>query len=239
MRANRLLFALPLVLSLHARAADKQPFPLPVDPFASVQRTPESGEPDHLIPVDPYPRDWYVRYKDQIRTRFELAQSCDLQMLVCPSFTAEYVVRMHGNWRGAEKVILSYSVADKNIWYSMPENNGGRKQQKVMVSTKTADLLKPFADRLHKVWGRMLRLTRYPIMPVGGADGTTYEFSTGGAYGEVWSPNQHQSPLLFVELGESLVACCKASPAERPAAIKAIEDKAARLEKYLDEHQSK
>jgi hypothetical protein len=139
----------------------------------------------------------------------------------------------------AEKLLLSHSIGDKSIWYSMPENNDKKKQQKVSISTTTADFPKALGARVHKLWERMLRRTRYPEEPNAGLDGTTYEFAMWCVYGETWSPQERKSPLLFIELGDSLIGYCKATPAERPAAAKTIEDKAAQLEKYLDEHPSK
>lgn len=227
-----MVIVLLLAFSLRTGAADEPP---------------KIREPDHLVPVDPYPGDKGIRYSDQIRTRFKRDSLFQLQMLVRPSFTPEYVVRMHGdgknpwNLSDSEKVFLTYSIADKSIWHSMPETNKKKEQREVTVSTKTADLPKPLAMRLHKLWGRMLLRTRYPDPDTsyGGFDGDTYEFAMWCRYGEIWSPSQRQSPLLFVELGNSLIAYCKAAPAERPAASKAIEDKATQLEKYLEEHASK
>jgi hypothetical protein len=227
MRIKRIFLGLLLAISLPAWPADEQP---------------QMAEPDHLEPVDPYPRGWGVRFSE-IRTRFNLGPSFYLQMFVCPSFDPEYVVRMHGNekdlnvseegFNAAEKVFLTYSIADKSVY------DDKRKQQKVTVSTKTVDFPKPLAARVHKLWHRMLRRTRYSDTYYGGVDGTNYEFAMWGWYGTIWSPKQRQSPLLLIELGDSLIDYCKAVPSERPAAAKAIEDKAAQLEKYLDEHTSK
>ena len=79
--AQILLLTLLLELPLHAEAADEQP-PMP--------------EPDHLVPVNPYPGGWNIRYMDEIRTQFKLPREFYLQMLVLPSFNPEYVIRMHG-----------------------------------------------------------------------------------------------------------------------------------------------
>ncbi len=39
----------------------------------------------------------------------------------------------------ASKFFLSYYVAEKNIWYSMPENNEEKKQRDVSVSVTTVE----------------------------------------------------------------------------------------------------
>jgi hypothetical protein len=201
-------------------------------------------EPDYLVPVDPYPSDWGVRYRDQIRSHFKLDSFFFAQMVVCPSFDAEYVVRLHGskddnNISTTEKFFLTYSVANKSIWCSMPENNDKKKQQKVTIAVTTVEFPKPLATRIFQLWRRMLLRTRYNEQPSVGADGTMFEFGIWCVYGETWSPTERKSPLLFIELGDSLIAYCKAAPAERPAAAKEVEDKAAQLDKYLNEHTPK
>jgi len=220
------------------------------DPFAEPKASaPDAGgmrELDHLVPVDPYPGDWSVRYSDKLRKLFVLEPPFSFRMLVRPSFSAEYVVSMinnpedPGDSNNANKLIIKYSIADKSIWYSMPENNEEKKEKAVTVDSKFVEFPKAQGTRLYKIWNRMLRQTRYPEgYGDGGLDGTTYEFSTWCAYGEVWSPTARKSPLLFIELGESLIAYCKATDEERVSAMKNIEAKAAKLEKYLDQHASK
>ncbi len=118
----------------------------------------------------------------------------------------------------------------------MPENNEEKKQKKVKAATVAVDFPKELAGRVQQLWKRLLLRMRYPEEPSRGLDGETYEFTVDGMYGETWSPQERKSPLLFVELGESLIAYGKANPEGRSAAAKAIEDKAAELEKYLDEH---
>ena len=213
---------------------------LPCSAFAADE-PPSSREPDHLVPVDPYPDGWCIRYNDQIRSRFKLDSFFFAQMVVRPSFSGEYVVRLHGgkddnNITTAEKFFLTYSAADKNIWYSMPENNDKKKQQKVTIAVTSVEFPKPLTKRIYQLWQRMLLRTRYPEQSSRGADGTTFEFGIWCVYGETWSPDERKSPLLFVELGDSLIGYCKAAPAERPAAAKEVEDKATQLDKYLDEH---
>ena len=86
---------------------------------------------------------------------------------------------------------------------------------------------------LQQLWKRMLLRTRYPEASSAGLDGTTYEFATWHVYGETWSPQERKSPLLFVELGESLIGYCEATPAERSAAIKEIENKLIKRHYYF------
>ncbi len=203
-----------------------------------------SHELDHLVPVNPHPGDWHVRYSDQIQSRFKLASFFFAQMVVRPSFSAEYVVRLHGTkddnqFDETNKFFLTYSAADKNIWYSMPENNEEKKQQKVAISVTTIELPKPLATRIYQLWKRMLLRTRYPEEDSGGLDGTKFEFGTWSFYGETWSPAERKSPLLFIELGESLIAYCKGAPAQRQVTAKEIESKATQLKEYLDKHPSK
>ncbi|MCB1086255.1 MAG: hypothetical protein KDM63_04365 [Verrucomicrobiae bacterium] len=214
------------------------------DPFAenTVDKAEAVGppEPDHLIPVDPYPGDWHVRYTDQLRNRLGLDQVFYFRMLVMPSFSSEYSVSLFGDERNpwdlasAKKLTLKYSIADRSIWYSMPENNDEKKQKDVRVAVQSTEFPKALGVRLFKLWDRMLRDTRYPAGDNSGLDGVTYEFAMWCRYGEIWSPNQRKSPLLFIELGESLINLCKATPEDRESALKDIEEKAAQLEIYLN-----
>ncbi|MEO6786095.1 MAG: hypothetical protein ABI318_08175 [Chthoniobacteraceae bacterium] len=167
-------------------------------------------------------------------------------MVVTPSFSGEYAVRLHGakgdrKIETAEKLFLTYSAADKNIADSMPLNRQlekDKRQQKVKITEKTVEFPKPLATRVMQLFERMIQQTSYGVDEEG-ADGTTYEFGIWRAYGETWSPRENTSPQLFVELGESLISYCKAAPADRPAGEKEIENKAAQLEKYLNEHPAK
>jgi hypothetical protein len=210
-------------------------------------------EPDHLVPIDPYPGDPLAPYYNQLRSRFKLDSSFFAQMMVRPSFHKEFVVRLHGrkedtSFTATNQFFLTYSIADKEIWYSMRENHDKKGQEKIKISTTTADIPKALAIRIQQLWEQMLLRTRYreqdvvsshEVERIIGTDGVTFEFAVWNAYGETWSPEERMSPLLLVELGESLVGYCKAAPGERPAATKEIENKAAQLEQYLNEHPSK
>jgi hypothetical protein len=214
------------------------------DPFsANFSDKPDLAgppEPDHLIPVDPYPGGWHVRYTDQLRERLGLNSVFYFRMHVRPSFAAEYAVSLFGDesnpWdvASAEKLTLTYAIADKSIWYSMPENNDEKKQKDVRVEFQSTEFPKALAIRLFKLWDRMLRNTHYPLGDNSGLDGVTYEFSMWCRFGETWSPRQRKSPLLFIELGESLVNLCKSKPEDRESALKEIETKAETLEAYLN-----
>ena len=236
MSIRYIVFALTLALAVIARAVDK--------PFVVMRELPW---PDHLMPVDPYPGESHIRYTDQLRSRFKLDFYFFAQMVVRPSFSSEYVVRLHGTENDSyfdttNKFFLTYSVSDQSIYHSMPENNSNKKQREVSITVTTVELSKPLATRIKQLWERMLLRTGYPQAGEGdgrGLDGVTFEFATRNVYGTTWSPHERKSPLLFIELGDSLIAYCKAAPAERPAATKEIENKAEQLEKYLNKHPSK
>jgi len=251
MNIRSVILALALSLAVVARAVDEPKVshesghPLPLDPFAGATRDSVGlHEPDHLVPVNPYPGEWHINYSDQLRSRFKLDSFFFAQMVVRPSFSGEYVMRLHGTrdeslFDKTTEFFLTYSAADKSIWYSMPENNDTKKQLKVSIVAVTVEVPNPLAARIQQLWQRMLLRTRYPEKAGGGLDGVTYEFGMWYVYGETWSPRERKSPLLFIELGESLISYCKAAPAQRQAAATEIENKAAQLEKYLNEHQPK
>ena len=200
------------------------------------------AEPDHLVPVNPYPGESHVRYTDQLRSHFKLDHLFFAQMVVRPSFSAEYAVRLYGDGNQIDtthQCFLTHFAADKSIYHSMPENNDKKEQRKVAIAVTTVEISKPLATRIEQLWRRMLLRTRYPEEGGSGLDGTTFEFSIWYVYGRTWSPHERKGPLLLIELGESLIDYCKTAPAERPAAARKIENKAAQLEKYLNKHPSK
>jgi len=171
-------------------------------------------------------------------------------MVVRPSFHSEYVVRLHGtkednHFTTTNQFFLTYSIADTAIWYSMPWNSDKRRQEKVKISSITAEIPKALAIQIQQLWEQMLLRTRYreqdvissrEVERVIGTDGVTYEFAVWNACGKTWSPEERMSPRLLVELGESLVAYCRIASGERPAAMKEIENKAVQLEQYLNDH---
>ena len=232
MRLRDLSFALFLAVTIDARPAEEPRVVL---------------EHDHLVPVNPYWGDWHDRYTKELQSLLKLDSNSYFfaQMVVRPSFSGEYAIRLHGakgdtNIEETEKLFLTYSAASTNIFYAMAENNEKNKQQKVTIAHTTFELPKPLATRIYELWSRMLLRTRFPEgSKEAGDDGTTYEFGIWCRYGETWSPQERKSPLLFVELGESLISYCKATSAERPAAAKEIETRAAELETYLTAHPSK
>ncbi|MCF6310975.1 MAG: hypothetical protein L3J39_00845 [Verrucomicrobiales bacterium] len=210
-------------------------------------------EPDHLEPVNPYPSKKLGEYYAQVKSLLKLGGFSIAKMEVRPSFSAEYGVRLDSLKRKnnpataeivspeietTEKFLLTYSVADKSIWGAMPWNNINLKeQQEVFVTTTSVEIPKPLAKQIYRVWKQMLLRTRYSVDDGGGEDGTSYEFGMRySVYGETNAPyiDKHKNPMLFVDLGESLIDYCKASLTERPAVAKTIKIKADILQKYLD-----
>lgn len=205
-----------------------------------------SERPDHLEPLSPFRSGSYFT---KVRSLLKLDAPSFLQMIVRPSFSPEYAVRLHGPDGDTAidrttKFLLTRATASTNISQATPSvikdlrgNILSRTEAKeVTVLFTTAELSKPLAMRVYKVWQRMLERTRKPEMEINGLDGVTYEFRAGNTCGETWSPREGKSPFLLVELGESLFRYCIAPRERLPEAAKAIEEKAAKLEKYLDEH---
>jgi hypothetical protein len=195
-----------------------------------------------LRPVAPYPGDWHIRYTEQLHKRIEPQIHTFAQMRVQPAFEGEYSVSIHGVpdnlrfWQ-ATKCFISYYSADKNIWSSMPENNGDKQQREVSVATATVDIPLPVAKRIYTVWHKMLLKTRYAEDEFNAApDPTTVEFSSESLYGETYYPAPCKSAGLLIELGERLIDYCKAPPEKRAAATKALEVQAKALEDFLRHH---
>jgi hypothetical protein len=217
-----------------------------------------AGDPDHLVPVESHPDEWSVGYFNALQSRLKLRGDYFAQMLVMPSFEGEFAVRLHGSkddryLSEAARVFVTYSIADKNIAYSLPPRlefrspgwSENRKKERIHVSTTSAEIPKELATRVLKLWEEMLLRTRFEEQSVVSTrdveriirtDGTSFEFSALNASGETWSPQEPTSPLLLVEVGAALIDYSKAPAGERASAMKRIEDKAAELERYLSEH---
>ena len=204
----------------------------------------QAKDADCLSPVDPYPGDWHVRYTDQLRKKIEPPLHTFAEMLIRPAFEPKYSVSLHGTPNDLEfaqaiKFFLSYYAADKNIWYSTPENNEEKQQKDVSVSVTTVEFPNPLAKRIYEVWRHMLLRARYfedtGIRP----DAIMTEFSPAGMYGETYDPSGSESAAYLIELGHRLIDYCKAPPEKRALAVKSIEMQAKWLDRYLRTHPTK
>jgi hypothetical protein len=165
-------------------------------------------------------------------------------MIVRPSFEGEYSVILHGTKEDYEvdlektpKFFLSCFAAEKNIWYSMPENNPEKQQKEIKVIVTTGEVAKPLAKRIHGLWVQMLERTRYFDDNRIYVDGTTFEFTARGMHAE--TRVECTGPTLLVKLGHALIDFCQAPAAEREAATRNIEKAASELETYLKTHRAK
>ncbi|MEI7909599.1 MAG: hypothetical protein WCK77_08195 [Verrucomicrobiota bacterium] len=208
---------------------------------AKIQVEFVSHEPDHLVPVDPYPNDWRVRYTNVLHSLIKAKPFFFAQMETRPTFSGESSLQLHGEdgvseFSKAKHFFLTYTEADTNIWYSMPENSNDGKKGPVNVTITTVPISKAVASRLCEIWNEMLMRTRIPKEEATGLDGVTIEFATPRGYGKTWTPTELKSPLLLVKLGESLIQYCKATEDNRASLMKDVETKAADIEMYLKEH---
>lgn len=201
-------------------------------------------QPDHLTPVDPYPGDWHVRYTDLVQKHLLPPYRFFAAMIVRPSFEGEYSIVLHGtkedyelDWDKTAKVFVTHFTAEKNIWYSMPENNSEKEQKEIKVATRTIEIPKPVAKRVQGSFLRMLEKTRYFHDDAIYVDGTDWEFTAGGMYGE--SRVQCASTSLLARLGLSMIDYCDSTEQQRKAYLGDIEEAASNLEKYMKSHNTK
>lgn len=215
------------------------------DPFADTGET-KAGEaaarhrtPDHLQPLDPYPMDWEVAYTKQLSKYLDLKAPYLARMIVRPSFDPEYLMSIHGppedDYPGVDSqgFFVSCTVSDKSIWYSMRENNSEKVEKEIKPTTSTAPLPAEVARKVYGLWNEMLLGTRYTRELNAGLDGVTIEFATHLKHGEAWSPSVGTSPALLWDLGEKLVAYCKAPVEERKKLLDAVNESAGKLDSYL------
>jgi hypothetical protein len=204
----------------------------------------EQCHPDHLRPVDPYPGDWHVRYTDLVHKHLLPPYRFFAAMIVRPSFEGEYSIVLHGtkedyelDWDKTPKVFVSHFTAEKNIWYSMPENNSEKEQKEIKIATRTIEIPKSVAKRVQGLFLRMLEKTRYFHDDAIYVDGTDWEFTAGGMYGE--SRVQCTSTSLLARLGLSMMDYCDSVEQQRKAYLGDIEEAASNLEKYMKSHDTK
>ena len=203
------------------------------DPAEPPDKAPD--EPDHLVPINPYPAEWSQRYAKLYRKKLKLPERNEAAVMIYrPAFDAEESLVLHRSEGRPPSFALIHTRADRNIWYSMPENSDDGERKRVRVTRREAPLPSELAERVRRVWDRMLRGVRYPIPEEGvGADGVTIEFWRHGMYGKAWSPTGG-APKLFVDLGRSLVDYCTSPKDQRPNASGVVERRCQALESYLD-----
>lgn len=206
-------------------------------------RAEEPCRPDHLTPVDPYPGDWHVRYTDLVHKHLLPRYRFFVAMIVRPSFEGEYSVVLHGtkedyelDWAKTPRVFVSHFSAEKNIWYSMPENNSEKKQKEIKVTTRTTEIPKSLAKRVQGLFLEMLKQTRYFHDDGIYLDGTDWEFTADGMYGR--SQLQCKSTALLARLGLSMMDYCDSAERDRKAYLGDIEEAATNLEIYLKAHRA-
>lgn len=219
--------ALAFLLSAGLGYAQDEPIP--------PEKAPD--EPDHLVPLNPYPARWHTRYMKLCQRKLKLPAGPEAAVMVYrPAFDPEECLVIHES--GGEKPAyrLIHTKADRNIWYSMPENSDEGERERVKVARRECPMPPELAERVCRVWDRMLRGVRYPIPDEepGGADGVTIEFWRHRMYGKAWSP-EGGAPRLFVDLGRSLIDLCGAAEGERGKAQRDVEERCRVLERYLDE----
>jgi hypothetical protein len=198
-------------------------------------------EPDHLLPVDPYPGESGNIYRKALYEKLGLDRFHVARMLITPSDQGESVVDLVGDVKSFDfKSSKSFSLvcvkADQSIWESFPQNNDEGIRKPVGTRVSKAEVPNELAVKLFGLWERTILRSRYSKDWAPGEDGTYVEFFIQIGHGMIWNPKDRKSPLLAVELGQSLMAYCEAEPAQRDGKLDEVRTKAELLEKYLDEH---
>jgi hypothetical protein len=163
---------------------------------------------------------------------FPPRQPATIAMLSRPPFTPEECIVLSEKKAGDRHAfVLIHTRASRNIWYSMPENSyidededegegepkkppkEAPKQDPVVVSRTTKPLDPVRAERIFRLWSRMLKDVHYSTVGSGGIDDADlYEFRYHGMYGEARTPLKGPVRRL-VDTGEAMIAVCE-SPAD-------------------------
>jgi hypothetical protein len=191
-------------------------------------------EPDHLEPI--YPGSWTGDYWRLYRKELRLPTQPEAGVMVyLPAFRPEECLVVHATNGPPPTYVLVHTRADKSLYYSMPENSEDGKPKQVMVKRREVALPPVVAERLCRVWDRMLRGVRYPAIDrkTDIMDGERIEFWRHGMFGQTHSPSGG-APKLFVDLGRSLINYCSSSEEQRVGALRDVEAKCRALEHYLE-----
>lgn len=141
--------------------------------------------------------------------------------VVClPSHQTEWSIRLLWSWRPRLPISTPRLVllrADQSIWAA-----GGKS---VEVSHDEVEIAEPFANRLERLWEKMLLSTRASRHVGTGLDGVTYHFAHRQRAGQTWSPRPHTRAGQFVEVAHTLARFTTAGDAEGP-----------RIEAELNDH---
>lgn len=198
-----------------------------------VVDTPQEGEQNHLVPVNPYRDEKQTNYLNLLRACLDIPDPVDnpTLLLFMPAFDPEECVEVRA--RGMDSEII-YTTVDRNVWYSMPENNNDGVAFKPKMRRLVSPLPKKVATRIDALWSRLLQDVRYDKInefPGAIVDGVVIEFWYAGRYGKTDDPDSGL-PMLMTELGKELIKLCKSDMKTREEIINSIEKKVLDIEKY-------
>jgi hypothetical protein len=160
------------------------------------------------------------------------------QMLVLPSFRAEWVVYVvQENAQGPGW--LFYKAMHTQLWVQMmqqierdapdprsysigPEaQSAALRKLTTRVDTQAIHLDESTLSSLERAWTDMLKRTRYPAKPTLGLDGVSYIAANwsqdlGPQSGQTWSPEEGSPTFDLVAIAEKLRDLASASPESAP-----------------------
>jgi hypothetical protein len=188
---------------------------------------PSSANQDHLISFN---------FESELGDRSVLLDKLVLtnqdygRFLILPSDPSEgeIAVAVHtGVGRDLENTFVTYTKADRNLWFSKEYPKSGDK--KIEVARIDAPIAKTTAKAVAEAWRRML----YRTQPRGFTgiyvpDPTVFEVSLVGSEGEAMygrmplDRGKHTEALY--QLAMKLIDYCKTDPSKRPAKAKEIEE---------------
>lgn len=205
-------------------------------------------EIDHLVPIDPH--DDHPVHRRYRELRHKLLQVPGREkkaavMVYAPSFDPEECLYLYKKEGEGARYTLVHTRADRNIWYSMPENRDegepGKGPEPVKVTRHETSLTPDPGGRVSALWEQMLAGVRYPGPEFDGSgidDATVVEFRCARGefgrtmYGVARSPSRG-APKRLLDLGRSLIDYASADEAERPRLRKVVEERCQALEDDL------
>lgn len=162
------------------------------------------NRPTHLEPVSgffntPSFRFQYYSLINDLLFK-EIRHSIELQYLVTPSFSPEYLLLITHN-KDNGKYYLQYNIGSENIWQCEDTDKYKLDSFYKEIDPESVLLIK-------KLFKSFLLNVRYIEKDMFGSDGTNYYFSLsemGTMEGKIWSPSKGSNPDRLIKVCERII----------------------------------
>jgi hypothetical protein len=185
----------------------------------------QTANADHLEPIAPYDP---IGFGQSVFNALVGRHSAELWMMCMPIARPVWAVilrpeseRPKSRTSADSKPEALSDLDEKQNWVlevavaaqPVPDSHKNGK-----VERKRIEIDEASAKALREAWTAVTRQTRYAEGNAGEFDGVTYQFYSGGQFGETWSPAAGL-PAALIELGARLRKCVESPAENRPALL--------------------